>query len=398
MAARASGEWLFDSAVAPGAKPAARITSIRAPENSTVELTIDENLVALSLDQPMLDELGAALASTDLLVVGDVGVENAVVVIADVAGDVRGRVASLRKRMRPDAALILVSPVASAEIVRKTHEAGALACLRPPLVTEEVLSFVRSALDSRAAKSQAADLARKLDLEAHLASIGRISAGLSHEISTPLLVAQTNLESIRDECARLMQIVSRFMPDLEELRDLPEILDETRRAHDRLRAVLEMMRELVGRRRASDPERVDLLRAAQETRTLLAPHLADVDCAVVGEPVAAIADGVLLGQVLQNLVANAAQAAKTLAAPCVRVHAYASGDRAIVSVRDNGPGIPAELHDKIFEPFYTTRRGRGGVGLGLALCREYAVQMKAEISVWSVPGRGACFRLSLPRA
>jgi signal transduction histidine kinase len=118
----------------------------------------------------------------------------------------------------------------------------------------------------------------------------------------------------------------------------------------------------------------------------------------VGDPVVASADGVLLGQILQNLVANAAQAAKTLSSPRVRVHAYAHGDRAIVSVRDNGPGIPVEMHDKIFEPFYTTRRGRGGTGLGLALCREYAVQMNAEISLWSLPGRGACFRVSLPRA
>ncbi|HEY1959384.1 MAG TPA: HAMP domain-containing sensor histidine kinase [Polyangiaceae bacterium] len=400
MAAHANDGWLFDSALAPSPRPNAKIKSVRPPENSTVELMMDENIVALSLDRPALDELGAALACTNLMVLGDIGVESAAVVIADVgaAGDVRARVASLRKRMRADAALLLVSPVASAEIVRQTHEAGALACLRPPLVMEEVLSFVRSALDSRAAKSQAADLARKLDLDAHLASIGRISAGLSHEISTPLLVAQTNLETIREDCTRLMQVVARFTPDLEELRELPEVLEETRRAHDRLRAVLEMMRELVGRRRASNAERIDLLRAAHETRVLLASALADVELTIVGDPVVASADGVLLGQILQNLVANAAQAAKTLSSPRVRVHAYAHGDRSIVSVRDNGPGIPIEMHDKIFEPFYTTRRGRGGTGLGLALCREYAVQMNAEISLWSLPGRGACFRVSLPRA
>ena len=66
-----------------------------------------------------------------------------------------------------------------------------------------------------------------------------------------------------------------------------------------------------------------------------------------------------------------------------------------MSVRDNGPGIPETMHDKIFEPFFTTRRGRGGTGLGLALCREYARRMGAELSFWSVSGRGACFRVSM---
>jgi signal transduction histidine kinase len=82
----------------------------------------------------------------------------------------------------------------------------------------------------------------------------------------------------------------------------------------------------------------------------------------------------------------------------VRFHVYRAGVHVVVSVRDNGPGIPVELQDKIFEPFFTTRRGRGGTGLGLALCREYARRMGAVLSVWSAPGRGACFRVALPPA
>jgi signal transduction histidine kinase len=82
----------------------------------------------------------------------------------------------------------------------------------------------------------------------------------------------------------------------------------------------------------------------------------------------------------------------------VRFHVYSSGDGVVVSVRDNGPGIAEELHDRIFEPFFTTRRGRGGTGLGLALCREYARRMGGTLSLWSAPGRGACFRLALNKA
>jgi signal transduction histidine kinase len=109
------------------------------------------------------------------------------------------------------------------------------------------------------------------------------------------------------------------------------------------------------------------------------------------------ADKSVLVQILQNLIANAAQAAKSLASPCVRIHSYVHGDSAVVSVRDNGPGIPPELQQRVFDPFFTTRRRVGGTGLGLALCREYAMRMRADISLWSAPGRGACFRVKMPR-
>jgi two-component system C4-dicarboxylate transport sensor histidine kinase DctB len=137
----------------------------------------------------------------------------------------------------------------------------------------------------------------------------------------------------------------------------------------------------------------------EETRRWLAEELRGVEIETIGEPLVALADRTLLAQLLQNLVSNAAHAAKLLAAPRVRVHVYgqgsADGGRVILSVRDNGPGIPLELQERIFEPFFTTRRGQGGTGLGLALCREYVRELDAQLSLWSVPGRGACFRVSL---
>src|SRR5207248_701244 len=109
------------------------------------------------------------------------------------------------------------------------------------------------------------------------------------------------------------------------------------------------------------------------------------------------ANRMLLEQLVLNLITNAAFFARKLAAPRIRVHVYSTPTEGIVSVRDNGPGIPADLQDRVFEPFFTTRRNEGGTGLGLALCREYANQMGGRISLWSVPGRGACFRVHLRR-
>jgi signal transduction histidine kinase len=144
-------------------------------------------------------------------------------------------------------------------------------------------------------------------------------------------------------------------------------------------------------------EHVDLRAVAGDVLKWVAADLQGVEVERLDEPVAALADRRLVGQIVQNLTSNAAHAARSLSSPRVRLHIYAEGSRAVVSVRDNGPGIAPDLQEKIFEPFFTTRRNRGGTGLGLALCREYALQMGAELSLWSMPGRGTCFRLYLAR-
>jgi signal transduction histidine kinase len=261
--------------------------------------------------------------------------------------------------------------------------------------------------------SSAADLARKLDLESHLASIGRISAGLSHEVSSPLGAATLNMEAVERETGRLLQALRWLVHATPQ--ELPERLEITRRrmsafeapdglagaiadtiaAHERLRTLFRTLQGLIGRSKRPHLEPIALLPLWEEVRKWLAEELRGVEVETIGDSLRAFADRTLLAQLLQNLVSNAAHAAKTLAAPRVRVHVYARGDRVVVSVRDNGPGIPAELQERIFEPFFTTRRGQGGTGLGLALCREYARQLDAELSLWSALGRGACFRVSL---
>jgi signal transduction histidine kinase len=169
-------------------------------------------------------------------------------------------------------------------------------------------------------------------------------------------------------------------------------------AHERLRALLATLRAFVGRSYEVRRESLDVRELAHDVLAWLSEVLRDVQVELVGDATFAQTDRTLLAQVLTNLVSNAAHAAKSLSAPKIRLHVYQKAGHVVVSVRDNGPGIPIELQDKVFEPFFTTRRSEGGTGLGLALCREYALQMNAELSLWSLPGRGACFRIALPAA
>jgi signal transduction histidine kinase len=390
-------------------------STFRAAQDSSGELPVADDVVAVHIGSDALrEQVLAALAGRNLAVAGSDVLAHAALVIVDAGVDVSAGIAQLRRRVRPDAAILLVLGAPSGEAVAQAHEAGAFACLRTPLVPEELVGLLTAALHSRAARVQAADLARQLDLESHLASIGRISAGLSHEVGSPLGAAALNLEVVQRECARLvqalkwlaysppeevshrLQIAREHIPSFESSQGLAGAIRDAIAAHERLKDLFKTLRGLVGRSHGVRREPVDILPLVEETRTWLVDELNGVEVEVIGDPVRALADRTLLGQLLHNLVSNAAQAAKSLSVPRIRLHVYTRGAHAVVSVRDNGPGIPPDLQEKIFEPFFTTRRGKGGIGLGLALCREYALQMRAELSVWSLPGRGACFRVYLP--
>jgi signal transduction histidine kinase len=385
-------------------------------DNSHVRLG-EFNIISLAISSAELrSQVKAALSRLEVVIAGPEVVRHASLIIADTQNDVAHQLAELRRTARPDAAIFVVLPTPTPDVIASAHAAGASACLRPPFVVEEVRSLVLAALDSRAARVQAADLARKLDLESHLASIGRISAGLSHEVSTPLATAALNIETIERETAGLIdmlkwlttsppgelehrvEIVRKRMISVEASNGLVGAIRDTVTAHERLRALLATMRAFVGRTYEVRRETLDVRELAHDVLAWLSETLRDVQVELVGDATFAQTDRALLAQVLTNLVSNAANAAKSLSAPKIRLHVYQKVGHVVISVRDNGPGIPVELQDKVFEPFFTTRRSEGGTGLGLALCREYSLQMNAELSLWSLPGRGACFRIALPAA
>jgi len=107
-----------------------------------------------------------------------------------------------------------------------------------------------------------------------------------------------------------------------------------------------------------------------------------------------------LGSVLTNLIQNAlvhAFAANDEGVIEMQIEAHGAG-RLLLTVRDNGAGIEAQNLNKIFEPFYTTKRGQGGTGLGLHLVYNLVTQkLGGRVEVSSVKGTGSCFRVDLPR-
>lgn len=109
---------------------------------------------------------------------------------------------------------------------------------------------------------------------------------------------------------------------------------------------------------------------------------------------------------LINLLLNAVQAmpeggALSIETRLVRrtrpgLEGAAEGDFVAVSIADTGPGIPAEIREKIFDPFYTTKEGQGGTGLGLAVCSGIVKEHDGWIDVEDAAGGGTVFRVFVP--
>jgi len=110
------------------------------------------------------------------------------------------------------------------------------------------------------------------------------------------------------------------------------------------------------------------------------------------------AEPVAVEQILHNLLMNALQALDQVppAERSLSVSLSQEGASGVLTVRDSGPGVPAELLPRIFEPFVSTRTG--GLGLGLPLCDSLAAAMGGSIAAQPVAPRGASFRLTLPAA
>jgi two-component system nitrogen regulation sensor histidine kinase NtrY len=110
------------------------------------------------------------------------------------------------------------------------------------------------------------------------------------------------------------------------------------------------------------------------------------------------ADAEQLGRVLKNIVANALDAMDGADDRRLSVVVRGEGDRVVFTVRDTGRGFDAETLRRVFEPYFTTRAGSGGTGLGMAIARRIAVEHGGSLAASGAPGRGATITLTIPVA
>jgi two-component system nitrogen regulation sensor histidine kinase NtrY len=124
------------------------------------------------------------------------------------------------------------------------------------------------------------------------------------------------------------------------------------------------------------------------------PHV-EVRAELPDGPLPVHIDALLLKRCLDNLVRNAAQAIRGAGrGGLVVVAARDEGDRTVLEVRDDGPGVPEDARERVFDPYYTTKNE--GTGLGLAIVKKIVLEHGGEISCSAAPEGGACLRIELP--
>ena len=225
-------------------------------------------------------------------------------------------------------------------------------------------------------------LERELAERERLASLGRMAATVAHEIKNPLSAIKSIAQVMReDESLRA-----------EYERDLGLIVGETDRLSQSVTQLLSFARK---ESPAAPPLSVDelvrsvadLFRANAREQGIVLDCEINVQAELAGKSVSALRDA------LSNLLLNAMQA--TPAGGRVKLMAATANDDLVISVEDSGTGVPADLRERIWEPFFTTRQR--GTGLGLAIVRKRVQEVGGSASLdVSRNGRGALFQLRVP--
>ncbi len=229
-----------------------------------------------------------------------------------------------------------------------------------------------------------------------LASIGQLVAGIAHEINNPvnaivntvgpLEEATTELDSADDATRR------------EATRDIREMVRVVQRGAQRTKAIVQALHNYS----RTDDEKVvefDIDRTIDDSLELLR-HLLKQHVTVekhYGDAGRVSGHAGQIGQVFMNLLTNAAQAVSGRDAATIRIESRGDADRVVIVIADNGPGIPAQVLPRIWDPFFTTKDVGKGTGLGLSIVHELVERHGGTIAVDTELGKGTSFTVTLPR-
>ena len=244
-----------------------------------------------------------------------------------------------------------------------------------------------------------------------LASLGRLLAGVAHELNNPISFVYANTHALDRYAAkfetyfeRVQQGASReelvrLREELKldrEVRNLRDAVEGARDGAERVRDIVEDLRRLSSDG-TGDIVAFDLVECTRVAANwVIRGSKRQVTLTFAGATVLmAMGRPGHIQQVVMNLVQNALDAMEDQPDAAIEITQLTEGDRAILQVRDNGPGIAAAAAAAIFDPFFTTKPVGRGTGLGLSISYKIAEEHGGTLRLCETDGRGACFRLSL---
>lgn len=272
-------------------------------------------------------------------------------------------------------------------------------------VAERTRELERSRQELMDSLQRLTEAGAEIAAQQKMASLGRIVAGVAHEVNTPLGVAIT-------ACSSLAYFGEEFRQKVEARQcsqeDLAEFLETMIHGSDLLSENLGRAARLVNSfKQVSADQHI-----GEERRMMLGEHIRNIAASLEpeirrrGHRLELTLDETLettlrpdaLWQIISNLVINALAHGLSKARPGrIGVSLATEAEMAVLRVSDNGAGIPQEIQENIFEPFFTTKRGQGGTGLGLSVVHTLATQtLGGRVACESAPGEGTVISVFFP--
>jgi signal transduction histidine kinase len=322
---------------------------------------------------------------------------------------------------RPHKLLVIKKPFEAVEVLQCAHAlAGKWHSernLRTHLASLEETILARTAsleasneqLREQMRLRQAAEI--ELGLAQKLEAVGRLAAGIAHEINTPIQYITDSVNFLGSAFDALLTVIAssentsnpRQPVDLEFFREeVPRAIQRTIEGTERVATIVRAMKEF-SHPDASEIMAADLNRALQNTLMIARSEYkyvatVNLQCGDLPEVMCNVGE---LSQVFLNLIVNSAHALadarRDTETGRITIKTGVVEGFAEFSFEDNGCGIPEEIIDKIYDPFFTTKEVGRGTGQGLAIARSIVVDKHSgRISVKSTPGTGTRFILQLP--
>jgi len=266
-----------------------------------------------------------------------------------------------------------------------------------PIAISLSSSFIRDRLGDRVGQvlavrdlREVAALRSRLIMSGRLAAVGELAAGIAHEINNPIAFVQSNLNQLM---AHWEATEKHIEPDI--FHEGWELLEESLEGASRVVAIVKNVRGFAhagqGERETADIN--DLLDATLRISEPQLRYRANVERSFGKIPLI-LCQVQELKQVFLNLLLNASQAIAD--GGSIRISTEFLDPNIVVRIEDDGCGIEPRVLERIFDPFFSTKKVGEGMGLGLSLSYQMVKNHGGDIRVESEPGRGTCFWISLP--
>lgn len=342
-------------------------------------------------------------------------------------------VLSAIKTEYPATAAIILTGNATLQSAMEATNRGAFSYLQKPFETNQLVLQIKRALEKKHADKEQEKLNILLLQAQKLESVGRLAAGIAHEINTPIQFISTNINFINEAFQELSQVINSLLELFESTKksavteaqikanneiiahldwdylkeEIPRAIDQSNEGIRRVTSIVQAMKEFSHPGGGKQKVNADLNRIIETTITISRnewKYVATVDTDLDSELqyVPCLVDE--MGQVFLNILINAAHAIEN------RLGNNPEGEKGKITIstkqhdkyieiriNDTGCGIPAHIRDKVFDPFFTTKEVGKGTGQGLTIAHDVVTRKhNGTLDLETEPGAGTTFIIRLP--